>query len=452
MKNRILIVDDDSAHRQMLRAVLGSEGYEITEAPDGESAVAAVGKQFYDLVLMDIRMKALSGIEAQKQIAAISPGIPVIIMTAYASVDTARDALKSGAFDYLTKPLDIDELKILVRRALEHQRLKQDNLQLRQRLAEHFDTGNMVAASRPMMELLEKVAMVAPSEATVLITGESGTGKELIAEAIHQNSPRSNRLMVKVNCAALPDTLLESELFGHEKGAFTGAVQARRGRFQMADHSSIFLDEIGEMAPATQAKILRALQEGEIEPLGSSRTIRIDARVIAATNKNLEEEIAAGRFRQDLYYRLNVVRLAVPPLRERREDIPLLADFFLKKYVEKNRVMVKGFTPRAMDILMRHEWPGNVRELENLVERAVILARGDVITPAEFPAALAGVESRLPDDVAAMPAARTIKDMEREMILRTLDETGGNRTRTAEILGISRRTLQLKLKAYGINQ
>ncbi len=451
MKTRILIVDDDAAHRQMLKAVLGGEGYEIAEAPDGESAVAAVGEQFYDLVLMDIRMKALSGIEAQKRIAAISPGIPVIIMTAYASVDTAREALKSGAFDYLTKPLDIDELKILVRRALEHQRLKQDNAQLRQRLADRFDTGRMVAASRPMMALLEKVAMVAPSEATVLITGESGTGKELIAEAIHQNSPRSERPMVKVNCAALPDTLLESELFGHERGAFTGAVQARRGRFQMADRSSIFLDEIGEMAPATQAKILRALQEGEIEPLGSSRTIRIDARVIAATNKNLEEEIADGRFRQDLYYRLNVVHLAVPPLRDRREDVPLLADFFLKKYAEKNRVVVKGFTPRAMDILMRHEWPGNVRELENLVERAVILARGDVITPDVFPAALAGVESRLPEKSAVMPAARTIKDMEREMILRTLEETGGNRTRTAEILGISRRTLQLKLKAYGIN-
>ena len=325
MKTRILIVDDDASHRQMLSAVLGSEGYEISEAPDGESAVVAVRDQFYDLVLMDIRMKALNGIEAQKQIAAISPGIPVIIMTAYASVDTAREALKSGAFDYLTKPLDIDELKILVRRALEHRQLKDENIQLRRRLTERFDIGSMVAASRPMMALLEKVTMVAPSEATVLITGESGTGKELIAEAIHQNSPRSDRPMVKVNCAALPDTLLESELFGHEKGAFTGAVQSRRGRFQMADRSSIFLDEIGEMAPATQAKILRALQEGEIEPLGSSRTIRIDARVIAATNKNLEEEIAAGRFRQDLFYRLNVVHLAVPPLRERREDIPWAA-------------------------------------------------------------------------------------------------------------------------------
>ncbi len=451
MEARILIVDDDTAHRQMLNAVLGEEGYQIAEAPDGESAVAAVQEQFYDLVLMDIRMKALSGIEAQKRIAAISPGIPVIIMTAYASVDTAREALKSGAFDYLTKPLDIDELKILVRRALEHQRLKQDNVRLRQRLAEHFDTGRMVAASRPMIALLEKVAMVAPSEATVLITGESGTGKELIAEAIHQNSPRRERPMVKVNCAALPDTLLESELFGHEKGAFTGALQSRQGRFQMADRSSIFLDEIGEMAPATQAKILRALQEGEIEPLGSSRTIRVDVRVIAATNKNLAEEIADGHFRQDLYYRLNVMHLAVPPLRERREDIPLLADFFLKKYAEKNRVVIKGFTPRAMDILMRHEWPGNVRELENLVERAVILARGDVVTPDEFPAALAGVESAVPEDHAAAPTARTIKDMEREMIVRTLEETGGNRTRTAEILGISRRTLQLKLKAYGIN-
>jgi len=451
MRAKILVVDDDTAHRQMLEAVLSAEGYTVVQAADGQSAVAAVEKQFYDLVLMDIRMAGLSGIEAQQQISALSPGIPVIIMTAYASVDTARRALKSGAFDYLTKPLDIDELKILVARALEHQRIKQDNRELRQHLAERFEAGNIIAASRPMQQLFEKVAMVAPSEATVLISGESGTGKELVAGAIHQNSPRNERPMVKVNCAALPDTLLESELFGHAKGAFTGAERVRRGRFQLADRSTIFLDEIGEMAPATQAKILRAIQEREIEPLGSSRTIRIDTRIIAATNKNLEREIAAGRFRQDLYYRLNVVHLEVPPLRQRREDIPLLADFFLKKFARKNRVMIKGFTPRALDILMRHDWPGNVRELENLLERAVILSRGDMITPAEFPPPLNVRDGKEGRDAISLPPATSLKEMKRELIVRTLEETGGNRTHAARILGISRRTLQLKLKSYDIS-
>jgi len=285
----------------------------------------------------------------------------------------------------------------------------------------------------------------------VLITGESGTGKELIANAVHQNSPRRERPMIKVNCAALPETLLESELFGHEKGAFTGATSRTRGRFQLAHQSSIFLDEISEMTPATQAKILRTLQEREIEPLGGSTTVKIDARVITATNKNLENEIGKGSFREDLYYRINVIRLGIPPLRKRHEDIPLLAEYFLKQYVEKNRRLIKGFTPRAMDVIMRHGWPGNVRELENLVERAVIMARGDMITPAEFPDTISNTESEIKGEGTGLTPGRTLKDVEKEMIIRTLEETGGNRTHASKILGISRRTLQLKLKDYGIN-
>ncbi|MBW2585184.1 MAG: sigma-54-dependent Fis family transcriptional regulator [Deltaproteobacteria bacterium] len=456
MKPRILVVDDESSHRQMIEAVLSAEGYEISQADDGQTAIVAVEDRFYDLVIMDIRMPKISGIEALKKIKAISPGIPIIIMTAYASVGNAVEALKSGAYDYLIKPLDIEELKILVAKALRFRQLEQENVYLKERLNDRFDFSKILGRSPAMNSLFETMALVAPSEATVLIVGDSGTGKELIASAVHQNSPRKDRPLIKVNCAALPETLLESELFGHEKGAFTGAIARKQGRFQLAHKSSIFLDEIAEMAPATQAKILRVLQEREFEPVGSSQTFKVDtriiaARIIAATNKNLEEEIKAGRFREDLYYRINVVTLVVPPMRERREDILLLADFFLKQYAEKNNRPIKGFTPRAVDLLMRYDWPGNVRELENVVERAVIMARGDMITPLEFPDVLQDLDEEAKASPLALTTGRSLKEVEKVMILRTLEETGGNRTHAARILGISRRTLQLKLKEYGIN-
>ncbi|UCD80232.1 MAG: sigma-54-dependent Fis family transcriptional regulator [Desulfobacterales bacterium] len=451
MKPKILVVDDESSHRQMIKAVLSAEGYEIREAADGNQAVKAVEEKFYDLILMDIRMPGLSGIEALQKIKDISPGIPVIIMTAYASVNTAIEALKSGAYDYLTKPLDIEELKILVAKALRFQKLEQENIYLKEQLNNRFDFSKIIGRSPAMKQLFETMALVAPSEATVLIVGESGTGKELIANAIHQNSSRAQRPFIKVNCAALPETLLESELFGHEKGAFTGATARKQGRFQLAHNSSILLDEIGEMSPTTQAKILRVLQEREFEPIGSTQTIKVDTRVIAATNKNLEDEIKKGRFREDLFYRINVVTIQLPALRDRQEDIPLLADFFLKRFAEKNRRVIKGFTPRAMDLLMRYDWSGNVRELENVVERAVIMARGEMITPLEFPENLKELDGELKEPILNLSAGRSLKEVEKEMILRTLAETGGNRTHAANILGISRRTLQLKLKEYGIN-
>lgn len=451
MKPKILVVDDEASHRKMIEAVLSDEGYEIKQADDGQAAIDEVGKGFFDLILMDIRMGKVGGIEALSQIKDISPGIPIIIMTAYASVDTAVEALKAGAYDYLTKPLDIDELKILVGKALRFHQLEKENIYLKERLNDRFDFSNIIGRGAAMKSLFDTMALVAPSEATVLIFGESGTGKELIADAIHQNSSRKDQPFIKVNCAALPETLLESELFGHEKGSFTGAVSRQQGRFQLAHKSSIFLDEVAEMAPTTQAKILRVLQEREFEPLGGNQTIQVDTRVIAATNKNLEEEIKTGRFREDLYYRLNVVNLDVPPLRERREDISLLADFFLKRYAEKNKRIIKGFTPRAMDLLMRYDWPGNVRELENVVERAVILARGEMVTPAEFPDILLQLDPEIKATYVNLSPGRTLKDVEKDMIIRTLEETGGNRTHAAKILGISRRTLQLKLKEYGIN-
>jgi two-component system, NtrC family, response regulator HydG len=453
MQPKILVVDDDTSLRKMLTTVLTAQGYTVQPAEDGQAAVEAVQKTFFDLVLMDVRMSRLSGIGALERIKEISPGIPVIIMTAYASVDSAIQALKTGAYDYLTKPLDLDELKILLQKALQHDQLVQENRYLQQRLSDRFDSTSIIGNSAAMRSLFEVMAQVAPSEASVLISGESGTGKELIANALHANSPRRAHPMVKVNCAALPETLLESELFGHEKGAYTGATSRTRGRFQLAHRSTLFLDEIGEMAPTTQAKILRALQEREIEPVGSSAVIKIDTRIIAATNRDLEDDIRTGRFREDLYYRLNVVRLEIPPLRSRPEDVSLLAEFFLERLAARNRKLIRGFSPRAMDLLMRHDWPGNVRELENLVERAVIMARGDRLTPAEFPDNLApaSMPASAPGRAETVRSGRSLKEVEREMILRTLEETAGNRTHAARILGISRRTLQLKLKEYGIN-
>lgn len=451
MTAEILIVDDDTSHRRMLEAVLNGEGYAVTHAEDGLAAVDAVSDRYFDLILLDIRMSRMDGIEALHRIREISPGIPVIIMTAYATVDTAVDALKSGASDYITKPLDIDELKILVKKAMRYQKLEEENRFLRERLGTQFDFANIVGESPPMKRLFETISLVAPSDATVLIYGESGTGKELIANAIHQNSSRRDRPFIKVNCAALPEPLLESELFGHEKGAFTGAAQKKQGRFQLAHTGSIFLDEIAETAPSTQVKLLRVLQEQEFEPLGSTRSVKVDIRVIAATNRDMALEIRDGRFREDLFYRLNVVAVTLPPLRDRRGDIVLLAEHFLGWYAKKNRRLIKRFTPRSVDLLMRHPWPGNVRELENAVERAVILCRGDAIAPDDLPDTVCSPADGEKETDTALKPGLSLKEMEKQMILRTLEETEGNRTHAAEILGISRRTLQNKLKEYGIN-
>jgi two-component system, NtrC family, response regulator HydG len=448
---KILIVDDDAAHRRMLDTVLTGEGYRITQADDGEAAVEAVEADFYDLVLMDVRMPLMDGLQAQQRIREISPGIPIIIMTAYASVGTAVGAFKAGAADYLAKPVDIDELKILIEKVLHHHRLEQENQQQEQ-LADRSSFSEIIGRSSVMSAMFETISLVAPSDATVLIYGESGTGKELVANAIHRNSPRREYAFIKLNCAALTETLLESELFGHEKGAFTGAITRKQGLFLSADRGSIFLDEIGEMSPATQAKILRVLQDQEFQPVGADRIIKVNVRVIAATNKNLPAAIASGTFREDLFYRLNVVQITAPPVRERRKDIPLLADHFLERYAKKNNRLLKGFTPRALDSLMRYEWPGNVRELENVIERAVILTRGDTITAAELPEALRALQgSDEENEPAQIEPVHTLKEAEKQMILKTLAQTGGNRTRTAQILAISRRSLQLKLKEYGIN-
>ena len=450
-KPRILVVDDEESHRIMLRAVLKEEGYEVSEASDGTEAVKAVEQEPFDLILMDIRMRTMDGIEALGEIRKISPLVPVLIMTAYASVKTAVEALKAGAFEYLTKPLDTDELKILIEKALEIYHLRAENVALKERLGDRFNFSKIIGRSPRMKEVFDTLSLVAPTDATVLILGESGTGKELVANSIHHNSPRASQSFIKVSCAALPETLLEGELFGHEKGAFTGAIARREGRFQLAHRGTIFLDEVGEMSVTTQTKLLRVLQEKEFEPLGSTRTVKADVRVIAASNKDLEREVKEGRFREDLFYRLNVVPVSLPPLRERKDDIPALAAHFFAIYRDKNRKELKDISGKAMDLLTRYDWPGNIRELENGIERAVILARGEIIAPADLPLPIQALSRDREIQGLNLPSGISLQEVERALILKTLDDTGGNRSRAAEILGINRRTLQNKLKEYGIN-
>jgi len=449
-KGRILVADDEESHRIMLRAVLQEEGYEVAGAADGPEAIRAVEQEPFDLILLDIRMPGMDGIEALMEIRRISPYVPVLMMTAYASVKTAVEALKAGAFEYLIKPLDIEELKILIEKALEHYHLREENLALKERLGNRFDFSRMIGKSRKMIELFDLLAQVAPTDATVLILGESGTGKELVANALHHNSPRASQPFIKVACAALPETLLESELFGHERGAFTGAIARREGRFWSAHRGSIFLDEVGEMSPTTQTKLLRVLQEKEFEPLGSTRTIKVDVRVIAATHKDLEKEIREGGFREDLFYRLNVVPISIPPLRERKEDLPSLAVYFLSLYGEKNKKELKEISPKALDLLIRYDWPGNVRELENCIERAVIIARGEAIAPVDLPPQIQALSAGKEEPGIHFPLGISLQEAERALIFKTLEDTGGNRSRAAEILGINRRTLQIKLKEYGM--
>ncbi|HEU19260.1 MAG TPA: sigma-54-dependent Fis family transcriptional regulator [Deltaproteobacteria bacterium] len=445
-KDIILVVDDDHVHRTMLRTLLSGWGYDIIEADDGDTAVEMVRERPFDLILMDIRMIRVSGLEALGIIRDINPSIPIILMTAYSSVETAVEGLKKGAYDYLTKPLDFDELRLAMERAMDHTKLREENRLLRASLDTHFDRSNIVGRSSAMEKLLGLVAQVSEADATVLITGESGTGKELIAGAIHFNSPRKDRPFIKINCAAITESLLEAELFGHEKGSFTGADRTKEGKFRQADGGSLFLDEVSEMSQAMQVKLLRVLQEREITRVGGDEVITVDVRVIAATNKNLLEAVTAGHFREDLFYRLNVITLQVPPLRERQEDIALLALHFLTVFAEKNNKAIKGFTPRAMDRLLKYEWPGNIRELMNVIERSVVLSRSEYLD--EDALSLTERHEATSNDVTA--GTLPLEEVEKATIIKTLKATGGNKSETARRLGITRRTLHQKLRKYGM--
>jgi len=449
---KILVVDDDKAHVTTLKVLLETWGYKVSSASDGDEAVSIVKNKFFDLILMDIKMIKMNGIEALKKIKDYNPAIPIIMMTAYSSVESAVEAMKSGAYDYLIKPLDFDALKITIERALEHVNLKEENKKLKEVLGENFNFNNIIGKSEGIKRLLEKLAMVAPSDANVLITGESGTGKELIARAIHLNSNRKDGPFVAVNCAALTETLLESELFGHEKGAFTGADRKRKGRFVRANRGTLFLDEVGEMPITIQPKLLRAIQEGEINPLGSDKIVKVDVRIIAATNRNLEEEINRGNFREDLYYRLNVVNLHIPPLRDRTEDIPILAEHFLHIYVPKNKKDIKGISAQAMDLLLKYRWPGNVRELENAIEHAVVLCSGNYITERELPLRIKKQKEQIDNKIEHQSSFmdNSLEELEKKAIIAALEKTKGNKSKAARLLKITRRTLYLKMQKYGL--
>ena len=443
---KILVVDDDKAHSRMLKTLMTDWGYEIHEADDGTTAVALVKEKSFDMILTDMKMVHMSGMEALQQIKAYNPSLPVIIMTAYSSVQTAVNALKIGAYDYLTKPLDFDKLKLTLERVFESLYLKTENRNLKNQLKEKSFGHDIIGNSPLIKALLDTIQMVAPTDTNVLVMGESGTGKELVSAAIHDNSPRKDQPFVRINCAAITETLLESELFGHEKGSFTGADKARKGKFLLADKGSILLDEIGEMSLAMQAKLLRVIQEKEITPVGSDRNIKTDVRVIASTNRDLKKMAEEGKFRHDLYYRLNVVSIEIPPLRKRKEDIPSLALYFLELFSKKNKRDIKGFSPDAMDAMIRYDWEGNVRELMNCVERGVALARSDYIGTEDLSFVPAQRSEEGPGPVSGPVSLSRIEE---KAILSTLESSRGNKSETARKLGITRKTLLKKLKQYG---
>ena len=452
MPNRfqILIVDDEPAQREVISGFLRKQGFEVVTADSGERALELFRQDAFDLILTDQKMAGMTGLDLMQAVHTINSDTPVILITAFGTIAAAVATLKKGAIDYLTKPLNLEELLHRIQLVSDRYRILTENRELREALGERHRIEGIIGESGPMLEVLSMVRRVAPSEATVLIRGESGTGKELIAQAIHFGSPRKSGPLVKVNCAALPEALLESELFGHEKGAFTGAVASRQGRFEMANGGTIFLDEIGDLPLHLQAKLLRVLQEREYERVGSSRPVKVNVRILTASHRPLEALIQAGQWREDLYYRLNVVTILLPPLRERRSDLSLLIDHFVRHFAEKNGRKIAGLTPEGRDILLRYDYPGNVRELENIIERAVVLTRDDVIGRGDLPITVQELEAIDDDDEPNLTIA--VERLERRMIREALARFEGVQTRAAERLGISERALRYKLIKYGFRE
>lgn len=442
MKSTILTIDDEENIRSGLCDNFELEGYEVKQAANGKDGLALVKKGDIDLVITDLRMDGISGEEVVRHITTENPGIPVIVLTGHGSIDDATKAIKMGAYDFLTKPLDLDHLNKIVKNALEGRELKLQKKQLEKQLENKKALSEMVGKSSVLKSVMEKITRVAPSKATVLITGESGVGKEGVADAIHALSPRKDKPLIKVHCAALSESLLESELFGHEEGAFTGADKMQKGRFELAHGGTIFLDEIGEISQSVQVKLLRVIQNRQFERVGGEKTIDVDVRIIAATNRNLEEEVKAGRFREDLYYRLNVVSVQVPPLRERKEDIPLLVSSFLERFNEENGKNVKGFDSKAKSALSNYSWPGNIRQLQNVVEGCVAMSVSDTVKLADLPDYL---QNGSGDKAISIPLGTSMEEAEMIIINETLAFCGGNRSKCAEVLGIGRKTLYRKL-------
>ncbi|HPL62703.1 MAG: sigma-54 dependent transcriptional regulator [Syntrophales bacterium] len=444
---QILIIEDGTSQREMLRDFLAGEGHFVEGSEDGEKGLQRIREGHFDLVLLDYKMPGKNGLEVLKEIKQINPEIDVIMMTAYGTIETAVGAMKAGAVDYITKPIELEDLLLHIGRISERRTLLWENEILRQELREKgVTTDRIIYGSRKMEALVNMAGRVASSRATILIQGESGTGKELFARLIHNLSPRTERPLIAVNCGALHENLLESELFGHEKGAFTGAVRRRIGRFEEADGGTLFLDEVGEMSPSVQVKLLRFLQEKEFQRLGGNQSVRADVRIISATNKDLESKVRDGSFREDLFYRLNVVCMLIPPLRERKEDIPLLIDFFLGRFSRENGKDVRGVSREAKDLLVKYDYPGNVRELENIIERAVVICRGPVITVEDLP-------FREPPKVEREvrnggKLRESVEALEYQLIRKAMEEAANHQTRAADILGISERMLRYKLKKY----
>jgi len=453
---KVLVVDNEKSMRDFLSIVLKKEGYFVETAEDGDQALKLLEKDIFDLVLTDMKMPRMSGLDLLKALKDLSPETIIIMMTAYASAETAVEAMKEGAYDYLTKPFQIDEVKLIIKNALERRKLRQENTQLRRELKGQATFTQIIGKSEKMKRVLDLVRKVADSKSNVLIYGESGTGKELIARAIHFNSARRDRSFVTVNCSALPEALLESELFGHMKGAFTGAIGNKEGLFEIAHEGSIFLDEIGETSLSIQVKLLRVLQEKEFRRVGGTKDLKVDVRIIAATNRDLEKMVAEGKFREDLYYRLDVIPIDLPPLRERPEDIPLLADFFLRKFNQSLGKEIEGIEPEAMRVLVNHEWKGNVRELENVVERAVALASQKMLTLSDFNQGLLKQAEGFPIPASIPEDGLNLEDLigkiEKELLLKALQETNWVKKEAAKLLHLNFRSFRYRLDKYGIKK
>jgi len=449
---KILIVDDEEGMRRLLSRILIREGYETIAVGSGEEALREVANDQFDLVITDIKMPGgMTGVELLHELKSFDPKLTILVITAYGTVESAVQALRAGAYDYITKPFETDEIRLTVAKAFERERLLAENRYLHEELEGRYSTSGIVGNSAAMQEVFDIATSVAASNANVLITGESGTGKELVARSIHYHSQRKDKPFIVLNCAALSEGVLESELFGHERGAFSGAVAAKKGRFELADQGTLFIDEVGEMSLTAQVKLLRVLQEHEFEKVGGTRTIKVDVRLVAATNKDLVEQVKKGAFREDLYYRLNVVNIHLPPLRQRREDIEPLAAHFLAKFSRETGKKVDQISPKALACLVGHDWPGNVRELENAMERAVVLAKSEILTPRDFPQ---GIQDKdqicvlLPEQGGSL--TEVLEDLERQLIIQTLNREGRSQTRTADVLGIKRTTLRYKMEKYGM--
>ncbi|MCK9210109.1 MAG: sigma-54 dependent transcriptional regulator [Ignavibacteriaceae bacterium] len=451
MKNfNLLIVDDEQGQREILSGYLKKKGYAVYTAGSGEEGIRLAQRNAIDIIISDFKMPDKTGIEVLEAVKIINPEISFVMVTAFGTVENAVKAMRLGAYDYLAKPIDLDELDLLLERIIENKNLKSENQYLKQQLEERFKISSIISQSPRMEEAISLAARVAESKATVLITGENGTGKEVLAKAIHFISPRKNHAFIAVNIPALSENLMESELFGHERGAFTGADKMKKGRFELADKGTIFLDEIGDVPLPMQVKLLRVLQEQQIERVGSTETIPIDVRIIAATNQNLEKKIKDGTFREDLFYRLNIVAIKIPPLRERKEDILPLIEFFLTKYAKENNKAAFSVSKEAIDFLMKYSYPGNVRELENSIERAVVLARGNTITQHDLPLSIKGFVAEKTNELQEGTLIELVETLEKNLIVDALSKSNGNQTQAGKLLGLTERNLRYKLQKYGI--